>query len=330
MEDLYQLVLERNTRETTPFVAIHEANATLLNQIDALQAKCDELEREFLVQRELFDTNGVHSGATTAHDGRGGTISQSAALRNETRLREKLEKLQEELNLKSKQHADDQTSALEVAKQLSSIKDTVKYHEVTMKKMQEETDRKDRALEHLTNELTDAKSRTKLAEQQYVGLKESIRSLQEENDSIKKENRLLESRIVSDKEAMVGEINNLSEMCDRLKKEVDMLRSLKSDEEKRKSSSWFGLSSLSSTSSKAVSTSKDKGASEDSRKFDPKISVVVPSKARQKITAHTSEASCVRWAIFMCAVVSTIPVLLLLTFAFLFHFLDMMVAVPTC
>lgn len=292
MEDLYQLVLERNTRETTPFVAIHEANATLLNQIDGLQAKCEELERELLVQRELCDANVAATGAGLSHDGRGGSVSQSAALRNETKLREKLEKLQEELNLKNKQHTDDQANALAAAKELASTKDDTKAHEETIKKMQTENDRKDRAIEHMTSEVNDAKSRTKLAEQQYVGLKDTIRTLQEENDKLQKENRSLESRLVSDKETMVSEVNKLSDMCEKLKKEVDMLRSLKSDEDKRNSSfsaSWFGLSS--SSNKQAPSSQKD---DHNARKYDPKMKVVVPSEPKQKITAHTAEASCVR------------------------------------
>lgn len=295
MQDLYQLVLERNYRETIPFVAVHEANATLLNQIDALQAKCDELERDLLVQRGIGnDAHGV-GGGSSALEGRGGTMTRSSTLKNETRLHEKLEKLQEELNQKLKLHCEDQASALELAKDLASNKDIIKGHEETIKKLNEERDRKDRAMEHLTNELADAKSRTKLAEQQYVGLKNTIRVLQEENDSIKKENRLLETRLVSDKENMVGEMNKLSEMCERLKKEVDMLRSLKSEEEKR--TSWFGLSSTTSTKASIPIPEKSPPENSNSRKFDPKISVVVPTKPRQKITAHTSEASCVRYEV---------------------------------
>ena len=289
---LHQLVIERNSRETTPFIAIHEANATLLNQIDALQFQCDELERELLARRrEIFDANGG-VGTGTLAEGRGGTMTQSSALKHETRLQEKLEKLQEELKQQLKLHSDDQASALAVARELASSKDIVKSLEETIKKMEEESVRKERAVEHLTIEVKDAKSRTKLAEQQYVGLKDTIRVLQEENDSVKKENRLLEARIISDKETMVAEMNKLSEMCERLKKEADMLRSLKSDEDKRKS--WFGLSTT-STKSSTLNNETNQSENIHSRKFDPTIQVVVPTKLRQQVTAHTAEASCVRY-----------------------------------
>ena len=101
-------------------------------------------------------------------------------------------------------------------------------------------------MEHLTTELNDAKSRTKLAEQQYVGLKDTIRILQEENDSVKKENRELETRFVTEKDKLSMEMNKLADVCDSLKRELDMLRGLKQQEEKRKT--WFGLASTGSKS----------------------------------------------------------------------------------
>jgi chromosome segregation ATPase len=286
MEILHELVQGRNRLETLPFVAIHESNARLLNQIDALQSRCDELEHDLIVQREVLDRH-----ANDPQEGRSGTMTQSIAMKHETRLREKLEKLQEELNQKFKIHADDQASALQTAKDLAASKDTLKEYEKTIKKLQEDSDKKERATEHIKNELEDAKSRTKLAEQQYVGLKDTIRVLQEENDAVKKENRSLETRMISDKEALLGEMNQLTDVCERLKKEVEMLRSLKSDEEKRHaiSSSFFGMSI-----SRATPTSSNNTEETTLRQFSPMITVVVPSQARQAIRAHVAEASCVR------------------------------------
>lgn len=287
------MILERNARETTPFVDIHQANATLLNQVDALQAKCDELERDLLVKHAADQHH--HYSEEEGHPR--GTLLQSSALKNETRLQEKLEKLQEEFNQKLKLHAEEQTSAFEVAKELASNKDALIENEQAIQKLNEESDKKDKSIEHLTSQLEDSKSRTKLAEQQYVGLKDTIRVLQEENDTLKKENRVLETRLVSDKEALVSEMNSLSETCERLKKEVDMLRSLNADEEKRhkSSSSWFSLSSSTSASKPSIKTAESSKSPEaKSRKFDPKIKVVVPTKPKQTIFAHASEASCVR------------------------------------
>jgi autophagy-related protein 16 len=281
MEVLHQLVLERNARETTSFVEIHEASSTLLNQLDALQAKCDDLERELVVQQEKLESaGGPVNGAQSA----------SIAIRNEVRLREKLEKLQEELNEKMKQQAEENTSALETAKELSKVKDLNVSQESTIANLKEEERKKERAMEHLSNELEDAKSRTKLAEQQYVGLKDTIRVLQDENDLIKKENRELESRFVSEKEKMSSEMNKLTEIVDRLKQEADMLRALKSHEEKRKS--WFGLGS-SASPEKVGSTGVPAKEENKERKWGG-VAVVVPTTPKQVVTAHNAEAPCVR------------------------------------
>ena len=72
MEVLYQLVQERNARETIPFLDVHESNARLMTQIDSLQSKCDSLERELVIQQEKLES--LNSPANV----RGG---QSAALK---------------------------------------------------------------------------------------------------------------------------------------------------------------------------------------------------------------------------------------------------------
>ena len=283
MEVLCQLVQERNARETAPFIAIHEANESLLNQIDALQSKCDDLERELVVQQEMLESAGG-----PASNGRGN--GQSAALKNEVRLREKLEKLQEELNSKMKQQAEENTTTLEMAKELSKAKDVNKTLESTIASLQDKEAKNQRAMDHLSNELDDAKSRTKLAEQQYVGLKDTIRVLTEENDILKKENRELETRFVSEKERLSSEMNKLTEMVDRLKREADMLRSLKAQDEKRKSS-WFGLGGASPPHKPEMAKS-EKEESHDRKWGD--VSVVVPSQPKQIVSAHNTEALCVR------------------------------------
>ncbi|CAB9506663.1 related protein 16-1 [Seminavis robusta] len=284
MLGIYQQILERNARETDPFVSIHEANATLLNQVDSLQEKCVEYERDIASLQQQLDEGGGgaknNSGAATA------------ALKNETRLREKLEKLQEELNSKLTAHAEDQAEALKTAKDLSDMKDLNQAQESTITNLKKENDRKEKAIEHLTEQLNDAQARTKLAEQQYVGLKETIRSLQKENDDLKKENSTIESRLVQDKGKMSDEMNVLTEMVDSLKREVDMLRSLKKQEEKRKSGGWFGRSSTSDKDTK--DKSKESDAEKNSRKFGM-LGVIVPSGPKQVIHAHTAEATSVRY-----------------------------------
>jgi autophagy-related protein 16 len=282
MDDLYQLVLERNNRETNPFLSIHVANATLLNQIDALQAKCAYLERELVIQTERLQNDSSASGGR-------GAVPHSVALKEETRLREKLEKLQEELDEKLKASAEEQASIFELTKELSDVKDLNVAQESTISNLTAENERQERSIDHMTTELTDAKSRTKLAEQQYVGLKDTIRVLQEENDLIKKENQELSTRFVTEKESLSDEMNKLTEMVEKYKREVQILHGLKEQDDKRKS--WFGLGSKGGQN---IPEKSDATVDNDARKFGS-MSVVVPTSPKQMVQAHKGEASCVRY-----------------------------------
>lgn len=288
-EVIYQLLLERNARETNPFVSIHEANNTLLNQVDALQAKCDAAERELSSLRHQIQEVATPGSRVSS-------AAAAAALKNEARLRDKLEKLQEELNAKLKAEADDKAAALKTAKELSDMKDLNTAQEATITNLREENDRAERAIEHLTNELNDAKANTELAEKQYDGLKKTIRVLQEENDVLKTENRKLEERLVADKGKTVEEMNLLNDMVQALKMEVDMLRAYKIQEDKR-AKSWFGGRAQGPStedvkqSGSSDSPSPSKG---DSRKFGS-FGVIVPSTVKYSLTAHSMEGTCLRY-----------------------------------
>lgn len=287
MNDIYQQLLERNTRETTPFLAIHEANATLLNQGDGLRAKCERLEREISeLQQQLKDA------AATSAGGKSSGVAGTAAIKSEARLRDKLEKLQEELNAKLRVHADDQSAALKTAKELTDMKDLNTAQEMTIRNLREENSRAEKAIEHLENQLADAKSRTQLAEQQYTGLKDTIRVLQEENDVYGKENRQLETRLLEDKGKMVDEMNVLTEMVDSLKKEVDMLRSYKVQEDKRRS--WFGKTAFPVDADDKEKKEKAQQEKSDSRRWG-NFGVIPPSAPKHIIAAHTMDCTCVKY-----------------------------------
>jgi myosin heavy subunit len=308
MDVLYLKVLERNARETKPFVLIHEAHATLLNQFDALKSRCDLLEREVVSQQHQLKDFGPSHGSSKA------STSSSAALKTETRLRDKLEKLQEELNAKLEVQADEQEEALRIRKELAEIKALYMTQTASYSKLEEESERKEKAIDHMTMELNDAKSRTKLAEQQYMGLKDTIRALQEENDQVKKQHRELEIRFVTEKTQLSDEMNSLTDIVESLKKELDLLRTLKVHEEKGKS--WFGYSATSSPIKDSSSSSNNKkntdGGShtlvepekDDAGRKWGDMRVVLPSHPIQVLQAHASEASCVRWVMrceFQCA-----------------------------
>jgi WD40 repeat protein len=308
---IYDLLLERNRRETLPFVAIHESHARLLNQIDYLQSKLEAAEREVSqLQQDLMEgANGNNSSAAGTLGGasspgkpqsKASAAAAQAAVKNEARLRDKLESLQEELNAKLKSESDRQLEALKVSKEISDLKDMNTAMERTIVNLRGENERSERAIEHLTNEVSDAKSRTELAEKQYEGLKRTIRTLQQENDKLSAENRKMEERLMADKGKTVEEMNTLTDLVNALKMEVDMLRSYKIQEDKRRS--WFGggivpmkVEGGAPNSSPTNGADKKSGAAADeSRKFGS-FGVVLPSTVKHTIAAHAVEGTCVRY-----------------------------------
>jgi len=295
---LHQLILERNARETDPFVEIHQAYDTLLHQVDTLQLKCEDYEQDISRLHQQLDDAGATGGN---NGGTSNNAAATAALKNEARLRDKLERLQEEWNQTLQLHATEQANALKTAQDLSAQKDVNTAQEATIANLRKENDRQERAIQHLTEQLQDAKGRTKLAEQQYVGLKETIRSLQTENDTLVKENQSIEGRLVADKGKMVDEMNVLTEMVDSLKREVDMLRSLKHHEETRGIGGFlFGrAASAPSTAQDNTPQSspdhKEHRDDENTRKFGM-LGVILPSGPKSMICAHmNAEATSVRY-----------------------------------
>lgn len=285
MEELYQQLSQRNARETTPFIAIHESNASLLNQLDFLQEKYSHAEREMnSLRQQLRDNSNLATGGTNA--------AVSAALQNEKRIRDKLEKLQEDLNQKLKTDLEQKAIALKTSQDLAALKELHATQEKTILRLEESKMQSERVIEHLQNEVENAKSNSKLAEQQYDGLKKTIRSLQQENDKLQKENRDFEGRLVSEKEKMVNEMTALTEMVEKLKQENEMLRSYQTQETKQSSWSIFGLGK--STESKDVSRPATEPES-DTRKWGS-FGVVVPSTPKHVVSSHSGkEGTCVRY-----------------------------------
>jgi autophagy-related protein 16 len=285
MNEILQLLVERNALETTPFVSIHESNATLLNQVDSLQNKCKAAKWEISrlrdeIQDATLSPSGTNSNGNAA----------AAALKNDKRLRDKLEKLQEELNAKLKVESEDRAAALKTTKEHLEMKDLTITQERSIASLKEEDERAKRAIEHLTNGMASAKSDTKLAEQQYEGLKKTIRVLQEESDKLQKENRELETRLVTDKGKVVEEMNKLTDMVDSLKKEVDMLRSYKKQESTLKS--WFGGGG--GKTPEKIGIVKSTEESENSRKWG-NFGIILPSAPKQTVKAHITEGTCVKY-----------------------------------
>jgi chromosome segregation ATPase len=334
MSLLYSLVLDRNARETIPFVAIHDSNTILSKEVDAWHSKCEDLEREIVVHQEALEeiqvrvvaqnkNNRINDDGNNDNDNDDDEkivlyYAESAALKNERKTMEELERIQSQVKDQDERHLKDTESIGNATKSRDEFRDLYKSQERNLSMLQKENKQQERALEHLINKVSDGEQRVKLAEQQFVGLKDTIRILQEENCILKKENRQFEARFIDEKDRLSSEVNSLNEMIEQLKGETDMLRSLKKQEEKRKS--WFGLAgstkeaTIKSSSTEATVTTKtpsdksnqmeisdhfEKDCSSSSNSSSRRwkfgsLSIVVPSEPKQIIQAHRKEAVCVR------------------------------------
>jgi chromosome segregation ATPase len=333
---LYKLVQERNARETFPFAAIHDSNATLLKEADAWHDKCEQLERRIVAQQESLERVAAAAGSSNFNkkigdidddnkiDKRDDKIvelhyAESAALKNERKMREELERLRGQVKMREERHQKDAEELRDANRERTELKELCITQERNISELKDENKRQERALGHLTTQVSDGEQRANLAEQQCIGLKDTIRLLQEENDGLKKENRQLETRLIDEKNRLSSEVNSLNEMVEQLRKEADGLQSLKKQEEKRKS--WFGFASSDSEDTKVKVTPietkifaatissevsrrqlipdnsrKDsRSGDDDDDRNDIPISVVVPSKPNQIIQAHRQEVACVRY-----------------------------------
>lgn len=343
---LLSLVQERNARETIPFVEIHASNEQLSCQVREWKRKCEDLERKLVLAREYYvngssSSNGNHnqeydkesgsSSSTSNHNPQRQqqpqqhqvvSRSESAALKNERKLREEMERLQDQVKQQGEEHEQDTQTIRDLTKERDDFQSLHQAQEKTLAQMQHENDRQNRALDHLTTQNSDNQQRANLAEQQYSGLKDAIRTLQEENDSLKKENRQLESRLVSEKERLSSEMNILTDMVERLKVQAEMAKALQKQEEDRKSSSstgssWFGTRSSSSTAlpsqpttitapavagspyrdpldASAAASSQNSPSTTATHEYPPRVAAILPSKPKHVISAHYKEAACIR------------------------------------
>jgi hypothetical protein len=291
---LFELVLERNARETTPFVSVYEANASLWKLTDGLQTKLVSAEREIAILRQqLVDAS---SSSTTGSFGKNITsqAALTAALKNEAKLRDKLEKLSDDYNAKLKAESDIQADALKTAAKLQDVQELNSKQEKAMEDLRNELELAKKSIGKFEIQLKEAEVNRKLAEQQYDGLKSTIRILQEENDALKKDNRELETRLVTEKTIMVEEMSEMTNMVEAMKKEIDMLRTLQAQEEKRRSKSgWFG--SRTSTSPDDNSNNQNEASPKGVGHRFGACGVVVPSTVVRTLTAHAREGTCVRY-----------------------------------
>jgi autophagy-related protein 16 len=283
MEDIYNLIQQRNATETLPFLSIHSTNAYLQNVVDTLQIRCESLERQYLEQQQLV----VEQAQLIQQHTAGG--DKQASSKTENRLREKIAKLQEELNVKLQNEVQATADALKSSKEMSSLKEQCETHESTISGMQIDLDRCNEVIKHLTTELEESRSRTRLAETQIDGLKDAIRALQDENEEKTKLNDRLIHDAVTVKEQFMDQFNSMNDTVEKLQKEADMLRSLN-----KNNKSWFGLPRGSQSTGAAKHDDENKDNKSPSRQWGAS-GAVLPSQPQYTIQAHKNDATCVRY-----------------------------------
>mmetsp|Transcript_31141 Transcript_31141/g.65685 ORF Transcript_31141/g.65685 Transcript_31141/m.65685 type:complete len:570 (+) Transcript_31141:91-1800(+) len=286
MEDVYSLIQERNARETLPFLSIHSSNAYLRNHVDTLQARCETLEREYLEQQQLVADQAQ-------------AIELSAApVKNEARLRGQIAKLQEDLNKKLQHEVKSTSDAVKASKELSTLKEEKAAQDATMSNLRMEMTRCNEIIVHLQSELENSKLFARLAEKQIDGLKDAIRSLQEENEETTTLNKRLLGETVTEKEKMAEQFNNMNQIIETLQKEANMLRSY-AKMGKGSGGGWFGLSARRGDKHLAVAGNDDSSSgdtdSKPRRQWGTTSCAVLPSQPMCTIKAHRDDAMCVRY-----------------------------------
>lgn len=282
MEELYGLIQERNARETLPFLSVHSSNAYLRHHADALQSRCESLERQYLEQQQLV-AEQARSIQLSARDG--------ASSKAEAKLREKVARLQDEkLQWEAKSAAD----AAEASRELAALREERTAQDAAVASLRMEVTRFKEVVAHLQTELENSRSLARLGETQIGGLKDAIRSLQEENEETTKLNkRLLDTR-VAEKEKMAEQFNNMNATIETLQKEANMLRSY-AKMAKGPGGGLFGWrKNLLATATNPDGSADDEG-SIPTRQWDANVVAVMPSQPLLTIKAHRDDASCVRY-----------------------------------
>ncbi|KAL7551551.1 hypothetical protein ACHAWF_014738 [Thalassiosira exigua] len=287
MEDIFNLIQERNARESLPFLSINSSNTHLRNHVDTLQARCESLEQQYLLQQQLVaeQAQAIELNAN------------SATAKNEARLREQIVKLQRDLNEKIQHEVKSTAAAVETSKEISSLKEEKDEQDTIISNLRMEVTRCKEVIEHLQTEAENSNSLSRLAEKQIAGLKDAIRALQEENDEVTKLNNRLLDEAVAEKEKIADQFNNMNDTIETLQKEANMLRMMQKQANTGKGvGGWFGLSAR--RGEKSLAASGDANDDDDltpKRQWGATTAAVLPSEPLFKVKAHRDDASCVRY-----------------------------------
>ena len=263
MQDIYNLILERNDVETLPFKEVYDSHASLQSFIRNLELKCQRLE------------------------------TQSS----QKYLKEQVESLQDQLSDKMNHEAELKKQTIKLTEELSKIENTKAQLKESSEQLKKELEEQESAFIRLKDELSEATNLKNIAEKQYDTLKETIRRLQDENDSLQKSNDELINRIVTEKEKSMEEMMKMTELLEQANKKVEMLTALQKKQEEKLEQRRFHFGKVVSKDSSSIEShaSSTLDNSSSGRQFG--ITGVIPPKSiLQKIHAHPSQITCVRYS----------------------------------
>lgn len=275
---LLDLIQERNRVETTPFVSILDSNNSLLNQVDALQNACELAKREIINLRdELQDAQQFSSKPPNASQRPASVAALQAALKNETKLREKVEFLENELASQVKLVSEESHESSRQSIEVSKLQKLISESNATIIRLEYENKKLTQGFDHMSEELGESVANSRLSEQQFEGLKNTIRTLQEENNLLRKEKIAIEARFISEKTKLINEMNGLNDVIESFRKHSDF----------QKSSYSNGI--------QGQSTLFDHNPVHVEKKMSPEkpktFGTDIPSSAKIVVAAHSNEGT---------------------------------------
>lgn len=277
MEELRCLIANRNALETEPFVSIHESYTALQVTVDTLDRQCETLERQLthqLISSDVEKANN-NSGVTSTRSRRNSVA--------ESRLREKVEKLQEQLNIKLQNEVESSDSQLKLLKEVTIIKEEKSKLENTQAELEQQISDNNITIQQLSKRLEESDSYASLTEKQYDGLKNEILLLTNENEALVKINTDLVSRLVGEKEKVADEMNRMNDEMEGLKKKNNMLHALvkRYEDEMKDPNRSTSLDDI------------DNNEMKKGPKWGAKISL--PTMPRFIVSAHSADITCARY-----------------------------------
>mmetsp|Transcript_28224 Transcript_28224/g.67253 ORF Transcript_28224/g.67253 Transcript_28224/m.67253 type:complete len:560 (-) Transcript_28224:542-2221(-) len=275
MDDIYGAIIQRNARETLPFVSFVNSNKYLETHVDALSARCESLERQYLVQQQVVAEQAL--------------AVEGAPAKNESRLRDKIAALQEDLKQKIESGMQAEADALLASKELLALKEDKDLQDAARSNLQMELDRCNEINSHTQRELENSKELVLLAQQQIDQLKDSIRVLQEENEEKTKLSERLINEKVTQKEKEADHLAQMTDMIEALKKENGLLKQLAKDAKSK------GLLGNLAARLGVPHATEGSGAGNQEKRQWGQVGAILPSQPQWTIKSHRDDASCVRY-----------------------------------